>query len=498
MIMNSFLIQLDRSSREPIRIQLVNKIRELIDQDVIKVDSALPATRILAQQLGISRFTVSLAYEELQILGYLKTRQGSYHYVQKRRKEVEYDSERKSLICWDKIASEATEKLFFSYQRNLADIQTRLDSPNSSVINFSEFRLEPDLFPLEDFKKSMNHILVNHGKESLDSCPPKGNFFLREYIAQRSRLHGISTTAEEILITNGSQQALDLIIRLLAKPTKTAVIEAPTYFNIFPLLRLSPLKTLAIPMMPDGVDLRALEMFSKKEEICFVYTIPNFHNPTGITTSHQHREELLNICMKNRIPIIEDGFEEEMKYFGKLPLPIKSIDEKNIVIYLGTFSKILFPGLRIGWIIADRACIERLTALKRVSDLRCSNLVQAVLYHFCNEGFYDRHLKKLYRIFRKRMAMTLELMHDHFPNSVSWTHPSGGFTIWVKMKESFSAQDLKKHLMKYGVMVSPGEYYFPKKIQSEFFRIAIARTSNDQTKEGIIRLGKALKELPSS
>ena len=495
MIKSPFLVQLDPSSREPIRTQLVNRISELVNNEVIKVDSTLPSTRILARQLGISRSTVSLAYEELQILGYLRTRQGSYHYVQKRRKEAKYHSERESIISWDKTVSEAAEQLFHNYQKNLADIQTRFDSPNSSVINFSEFKLEPELFPLENFRRSMSHVLATHGKESMDASPPMGNIFLREYIAWRSRLHGISATAEEILITNGSQQALDLIIRLLAEPARRAVIEAPTYFNIIPLLKFSPLRVLTIPMRDDGLDLRALEKISNKEEISFVYTIPNFHNPTGITTSHQHREELLNICMKKRIPIIEDAFDEEMKYFGKLPLPIKSIDDKNIVIYVGTFSKILFPGLRIGWVIADKACIERLTALKRFSDLRCSTLDQYVMHHFCSEGYYDGHLRKMHRIFRKRMTMTLTLMGDHFPSDVSWTHPSGGFTVWVKMNRSFRAQDLNNHMLKYGVIVSPGEYYFPNRTHSECFRIAIARTSNDQVKEGIIRLGKALKEL---
>jgi DNA-binding transcriptional MocR family regulator len=498
MIKSPFLVQLDPSCRESIRTQLVNKISELINNEVVKVDSALPSTRILAQQLGISRSTVSLAYEELQILGYLKTRQGSYHYVQKRRKEAKYHVERESLISWDKASSETAEQLFHNYQRNLADIQTRFDSPNSSVINFSEFKLEPELFPLEDIRRSVSHVLSAHGKESMDASPPRGNVFLREYIAWRSRLHGISATAEEILITNGSQQALDLIIRLLTKPGKAAVIEAPTYFNIIPLLRFSPLRVLAIPMKRDGMDLRALERVSKKEEISFVYTIPNFHNPMGITTSHQHREKLLDICMKKRIPIIEDAFDEEMKYFGKLPLPIKSIDENNMVIYVGTFSKILFPGLRIGWVIADKACIERLTALKRVSDLRCSTLDQYVIHHFCSEGFYDRHLRKLLRIFRKRMTMTLALMQEHFPSGASWTHPSGGFTVWVKMNKSFRAQDLNNHMLKYGVIVSPGEYYFHNRTHSECFRIAIARTSSDQAKEGIIRLGKALQGLLSS
>ena len=494
MTAHSLLIKIDRTSGYPIRKQIIDGIRKLVDEDVIEVQTPLPSTRALAHKLGVSRYTVNQAYEELQILGYLNSRQGSYNFVQKRRKEVEYNPARRSIIPWDKAGNASAEELFKSYL-NIPEASPRVARMKNPAIDLAELQLDPALFPVVDFRRCVHRILLNNGPESLDFCSAEGNGDLRDYIARRLRLHGISTSAEEILITYGSQQALDLVIRFLTRPDKKVVVEAPTYFNIFPLLKFSGAKMLAIPMKPDGMNLAVLERTLRRESVSFVYTIPNFHNPTGITTNHHHRERLLNICQDHRIPILEDGFDEEMKYFGKLPMPIKSIDEKNIVIYVGTFSKILFPGVRIGWITADRECIRRLAAIKRSTDLRCGNLVQAALALFCKEGYYDLHIKRLHRIFRRKMESALKMMEEYFPKNVSWVRPSGGYTIWVKMPRVLGAAELNHVLAEHGVMVSPGAHYFLQRNGSEHLRLSIARVGEDQMKDGLLRLGKALHAL---
>jgi GntR family transcriptional regulator/MocR family aminotransferase len=172
------------------------------------------------------------------------------------------------------------------------------------------------------------------------------------------------------------------------------------------------------------------------------------------------------------------------------------MDEKRIVIYLGTFSKALFPGLRIGWITADSECIERITAIKRFSDLGSGNFVQSVLQEFLRRGYYDLHLKRLHRIFRRRMRLALEIMEEHFPAHISWTRPSGGYTIWVKMPVTFTESALHEFMAEYGVVVSPGVYYYPDAHRSECFRISIANSDEEQIKEGILRVGRALENMP--
>jgi len=488
------IIRIDKSSPRPLYKQIIEEIKTLIDQGTIKSGKPLPSTRDLANKLGINRSTVYEAYAELQALGYLHSRPGSYNIVQKRLKEVIYNPERRSAISWEEASQNEAKKLYKTFSHyspeGFASGEFRPQAISLSA-------LDPDsrLFPVIEFRRCVNQVLRSLGSKSMEYGDHKGYRLLREYIAQRSRLHGISVSAEEILITNGAQQAIDLTARLLGGPGKKVVIEAPTYANVIPLFEFHGMEILGIPMRENGMDLRHLEKVLDSRQVSFVYTIPNFQNPTGITTSHHHREKLLEICLKRRVPIVEDGFEEDMKYFGKVPLPIKSIDEKNIVIYIGTFSKALFPGLRIGWITADKECIERMTAIKRFSDLSSGNLVQMVIYLFCKEGYYDLHLRRLHRIFRRRMQVALATIKECFPRAVTWTYPLGGYTIWVKIPKKMPEAKLHKSLLPYSVLVSPGEYYFPDQKASEYFRISIARLNEEEIRQGLLRLGKALHSL---
>ena len=273
------------------------------------------------------------------------------------------------------------------------------------------------------------------------------------------------------------------------------VIESPTYANIIPLLKYYQTEIIEIPIHETGIDLIQLREVMEKSKPALVYTIPNFQNPTGLTSSQAHREALLRLCEQFRVPLVEDGFEEEMKYCGNVALPIKSMDKHNIVIYIGTFSKVLFPGLRIGWVAAHKECIGRLTALKRFSDLTSSLLAHAVVEAFCREGHYDIHLRKMHRLYRKRMRVALRAMKQHMPKSVTWTEPEGGYTLWGTLEKSYPSERIfKETLLKHGVMISPGHYYFNESPSRKHFRLSIASLDENEIVEGIKRLGKALRE----
>jgi DNA-binding transcriptional MocR family regulator len=242
------------------------------------------------------------------------------------------------------------------------------------------------------------------------------------------------------------------------------------------------------------MDLSHLIEMIKKERPILIYTMPNFQNPSGVSTSQAHREQLLSLCEKHRIPILEDGFEEEMKYFGRVVLPIKSMDRHQIVVYCGTFSKVLFPGIRIGWIAAERECIEHLTALRRFSELSPSMILQAALDEFCRSGCYDRHISKMHRVYRKRMqTATRELRRRIRPEWAEWTEPSGGFLIWLKLKPPSSRQrDWNSLLTADGVKVAPGDSFFINKPPNAHFRLSISTLNEKEIVEGIRRLSRAL------
>jgi len=253
---------------------------------------------------------------------------------------------------------------------------------------------------------------------------------------------------------------------------------------------------MGIPMREEGMDLAFLRRALTRRRPVFLYTIPNFQNPTGITTSQVHREELLSVCEKFRVPLVEDGFEEEMKYFGKVPLPIKSMDKHRVVVYLGTFSKVLFPGVRVGWVIADKECIRRLMAIKRFSDICTSPLIQAALYEFCRREHFDVHVRRMHRIFRKRMQTALAAARQSLPAGyVSWTEPSGGYLIWVRFKEP-GVDESRFHRCCYEnkVSVSPGRFYFPAKSRDKYFRISISMLNETEIRDGIDRLGNAIRQ----
>jgi DNA-binding transcriptional MocR family regulator len=490
----SVIINIDRNSQHPIYQQIIDVIKRLIQEGALEKGQTLPSSRKLAQTLGVNRSTVNRAYEELQALGFLSSRPGSYHKVQERRKEAEYSPDRKSQISWNDKMTKPACRIHETLLRYSPE-QSRTNRKCDDVINISRLDLDPRLFPMKAFRECTNKVLFEDGAEALLYGNYLGYVPLRRLIAQRLRLHGISVTEEEILITNGAQQGLDLCLRIFSSQGTQVAIETPTYANLLPILRFTNAEVIGVPMKKDGMDLAVLEDVANRTEVSFVYTIPNFQNPTGITTSHEHRERLYTICLEHKIPIVEDGFEEDMKYFGKVALPIKSIDATNIVIYLGTFSKALFPGLRIGWIAADRDCISRLAAVKRFSDLTTSLFLQMIMCEFLKRGHYDRQLRKLHRIFRRRMQMALSAMEEYFPSKVFWTRPVGGYTIWVRMPKKISENHLQELMIHQGVVVSPGGYYFPEKKASEYFRISISCLDEHEIREGIRRSGKALRIL---
>lgn len=489
------LIKVVEGSNIPVYRQIVVQLKALIDQGVIEVNKPLPSTRSLSKKMGINRGTIDRAYKELQAFGYLSSRPGSYHVVLNRKTEAVYSPDRKSDIPWQEASNLESNELFMdNKKRSIGGVPASM-AVDSALVDLSKHQLDPRLLPIQDLKRCVNHILTKYGAKALDFCPAAGNDDLREYIAQRMRLHGISTCKDEILITNGSQEALSLLCQFLVRPGRKIVGESPTYFSVLTLLKFAKADLVGVPMNGEGMDLDHLERVLGKESVSFIYTIPNFQNPTGITTSHHHRERLLGLAVKYKVPIVEDGFEEEMKYYGKVPLPIKSIDERNVVIYVGTFTKSLFPGIRIGWINADKECIDRLTAIKQCTHLRCSNFSQMVLWYFCKEGYYDLHIRKLHRVFRKRMDTAHSIMQKSFPEKVSWSRPAGGYNFWVRMPKKLTPRQLCNYMAGHGVIVTPGAYFFLDQTESEYFRISLARINDDEIKEGLARLGKALRQL---
>jgi DNA-binding transcriptional MocR family regulator len=483
------LIKINGNSKTPVFRQIIDQIIELVDSEAVKSGARLPSSRCMAEKLAVNRSTVYRAYQELWALGYLESRPGSYTTVRKRKKVASKPSQSNSnLIDWSgKIASGA-KGIHASYLKDEALVKKTTDS---DIINFIPLSPDSRLLPIEAFRKCMNEVIVKEGIDLLQYGSPLGYKPLREFIAERMCEHSVSISSDEIMITTGAQNAIDLLLKLLTRNGTAVAVEAPTYSRVIDILHLNDLKIIEVPMNAEGMDLNALESILFEDTPAILYTMPNFHNPTGITTEQGHRERLLGMCERHGIPLVEDGFEEEMKYFGKAVLPIKSMDNSGVVIYIGTFSKILFPGLRIGWIVANTACIDRLAPIQRASIISGNLLDQAALYRFCSRGHYGLHIKKMHRVYRKRMQKALKSMQMYLnPDHIEWTQPAGGYTIWLLLKGLDCSEDeIVNHLMDQGVAVLPGSTHFCGTSDGIYSRISIAHLDESAIEEGIRRLG---------
>jgi DNA-binding transcriptional MocR family regulator len=487
------LIKIARPGSAPVYLQIVDQFRKLIESESLETGTILPPTREIAGRLGINRSTVFRAYQELLALGFIDSRPGSYTTVRARPKTTLCTPTlAKSALDWDTLSTQPSKAIYNRYLTYAPEIDPM---KHPGVVNLTALQVDRRLFPVAEVRRCVNRVLAQDGANVLEYGDAVGYYSLREYIARRMRLHGVATSAREVLVTNGAHHGLELILKLFTRPGSCIAVESPGYAAFLPLLAFYQVQAFPVPIDRRGIRLESVRALLQRQKLSFIYTIPNFQNPTGFTSTQAHREELLRLCEENATPLVEDGFEEEMKYAGKVTMPIKSMDTRHVVVYVGTFSKVLFPGFRIGWISAHQECVDRLAALKRFSDLTSSTFTQRVLCNFCESGYYDRHLRMMHRQYRKRMRVALLEMRHHLSGLATWTEPEGGYTIWGRLNRPYGSEKaFKEVLMRHGVAVSPGHYFFGERQSRRNFRLSIAAVNEKEIKEGIRRLGVALRK----
>ncbi|MCL6580063.1 MAG: PLP-dependent aminotransferase family protein [Firmicutes bacterium] len=485
------LFVLDESSRIPKFRQIMEHIRARVDNGDLRPGDRLPSTRRLAESLGVHRSTVAIAYQELWALGYLSLSPGRVPRVRSRALiTTARAGSHAGSIDWEKAVSPAARTLLRTHRERTAP------APRD-VIDFSRLDMDERLFPADAFRSCLSRVLRQKPGELLGYGDSAGYRPLREWIAHRLATHGIAATADEIVLTSGCQQALDLVLRMLARPGRAVAVESPTYDMAPPLLRFHGLRPVGVPVADDGMDLDRLGEVLQRESPVLVYTMPSFQNPTGISTGQAHRERLLSLCLDRRVPIFEDSFDEEMKYFGRAVLPLKSMDHRHTVIYSGTFSKVLFPGVRIGWVVAERRCVEYLVAIRRYSELSSNLVLQAAMEEFCRNGYYEAHVSRMHRVFRRRMRTALQALRRWMsPEWVTWPEPSGGYLIWLRLRlPPGRPVELGRALAEHGVRAAPGEDFFPAEPSGPCLRLSISGLDEQAITVGIQRLAAALESV---
>jgi 2-aminoadipate transaminase len=372
------------------------------------------------------------------------------------------------------------------------------------VISFAGGLPAPEVFPVERFEEACRIVLEKHGAQALQYGATEGYEPLRDMIAQNINRYGIVAETENVLITSGSQQALDLIGKLLVNSGDRIVLEAPSYLGALQAFNVYGAQFLPVPLDNDGLRTEQLED-SLRLGPKFMYILPNFQNPAGVTLSAPRREQLVSLADKYGIPIVEDDPYGQLRFEGEHLPPLVVLDYKTLgrhngrppanVIYLSTFSKTLAPGIRLAWIVAPADVIAKLVLLKQAADLHTATFNQMVAFEVAKDGFLDEHVKLIRRVYRERRDVMLQSLQEFFPSEVTWTRPEGGLFLWVTMPVGMDGRALFDSALKENVAFVPGDSFYANDAVegSRHMRLNFSHSQPAQIREGIRRLSIAVK-----
>ena len=376
----------------------------------------------------------------------------------------------------------------------LGEILKLIEEPD--IISFASGLPASELFPVEEMKKVSVKVLDENGEEALQYSGSQGYLPLRNHIAKRMNEKGkTNVKAEDILVTSGSQQALDFAGNVFLDEGDIVLCESPSYLGALNAFKGYKPRIMEVPTDKEGMITEGLEKILKENDrVKFIYVIPDFQNPTGVTWSLDRRKKFMEVVNKYEIPVIEDNPYGELRYEGEFLPALKSFDTKGLVIYLGTFSKIFCPGYRLGWTCASKDILQKFITCKENSDLQTSTIGQRELSKYIDDYDLDEHVEKIKSTYKKRRDLMLDCMEKEFPEGVSFTHPHGGLFTWVKLPEKLNAQDLMKKCVENKVAYVPGGFFFPEGNKENYFRLNYSSSKEEKIVEGIKRLGDVLKE----
>lgn len=439
---------LDPEKESPLFRQIFERMREMIESGVLRRGDRIPATRELAGQLGLNRTTISAAYALLESEGLIAGHVGRGSFVIGRAKALE----------------------------------------PFAPAGFSRSRPSELLFPLEEFRRTCAEVIADReiaGVLQLGS--PAGYPPLRRYLLEQSRVEGTARESDDILITSGCQQAFDLLQRVIGDGT--VLVEDPVYLGVRKVFERSGVRVIGVPVGGNGIDLESLELTIARERPRLLCVTPNFQNPTGATMPLASRQALLRIAQAAGVTIIENDIYGPLCYDGNSLPSLKQLDQTGDTILLRSFSKVAFPGLRVGWVIARRSMIEKLTEAKQWSDLHTDQLSQAVLLRFAESGRLERHRERMLAAGRERLEAVLQACEQFLPPGAKFTRPRGGMNLWIELPASLDAAELLPHAEREGVTYLPGRYFAVSRPQPNALRISFAGLTPYEIRTGLATLG---------
>jgi 2-aminoadipate transaminase len=399
---------------------------------------------------------------------------------------------------WEYRYAHRTQKMGSSVIRELLKFTEQPD-----IISFAGGLPAPEVFPVKEFQEACNQVLIDHGAQALQYSTTEGYLPLREMIARHNTRYSVRVTAENIMITSGSQQALDFIGRLFVNRGDYIVVESPTYLGALQAWNAYGAQYISVPSDENGMIMDKLEE-ALRIGPKFIYILPNFQNPSGSTLSLERRKRLVLLADQYGVPIVEDDPYGQLRYDGEHIPSVATLDSRyrndndgeytGNVIYLSTFSKLLAPGLRLAWVIAPPQVVRKLVMTKQAADLHTSSFNQHVAYEVAKGGFLDEHVKVIRATYKERRDVMIEMMEEMFPAGVTWSKPLGGMFLWGVLPENVDAAEVLKVAVERKVAFVPGGSFHPNGGGKNTMRLNFSFSNPEHIREGIERLGTTLKE----
>lgn len=474
----------DKKSKEPVYQQIVNYISRKISNGDWAIGYYLPPQRVLAERLKVNRSTISIALDILKSYGIIEGKSG---------KGTAIISNTWSIMISSNEANWGSYVKSGFFKENLPTIQliNKLEFVEG-ITRLGTGEMSPKLFPKEVITNAMNSLTPK--MSNLSYLGPLGLDELRETLSHRLKSFGINASPSNILITSGSLQALQLISISMLKPNSKIFCEIPSYINSLQVFQSAGMKLEGITMDSEGLQYWNMgEDMKCGDASSLLYTIPTHHNPTGIVMSEQRRKEVYKFCSRNAIPIIEDDAYWELYHGEKPPKSIKAMDVSGSVLYLGTASKSLAPGLRIGWVVGPESIIERLGDVKMQLDYGASSLSQMVLNEVLINGSYDEFLIQFRTILVRRKNRMLEALNHYFKDIAKWNNPTGGYYIWLDFIDEVPVEKLFNEALNKGLLLNTGNIYHVSKTNS--LRLSFAYVDEELINQSIKELSRIVRSL---
>ena len=487
-------LHLQPESDIPLYAQLRDQMRALVYSGELRPGDRIPASRELADQLEIHRTTVATAYAELEAEGLIEGFVGRGTYISARNTPREFTPPPRTqggAVRWEAL---------FADERAGDGLSRLMPQVSDDTIAFISAKPSEGCFPVEDVRKCTNDVLKRKGRDILQLGATDGYEPLREVLLAMLNTEGITAKNPNLLITDGCQQSLDLLAKAFLRPGDAVIVESPTYPGALSILSGARVRCLPVAVETSrakqsyaGLDVKGVEAALEQNRVKLIVVTPDFQNPTGTTLPVQERKKLLELSAHFHVPIIEDHIYARLRLRGHDVPSLKALDRSGIVIQIDSFSKMAFPGLRVGWCVGPERVIERLRQLKQVSDLHTDQLSQATLAEFVKKGLLEKHLQRMVKLYARRLEAMEKCLERHLPAGIEWTRPDGGMSVWITLPPGLDAAELLIHARERGVLFVPGRYFFVQSPQPNTLRLGFAGVNEKDIARGILTLGQVIE-----